>query len=76
MSVQKSQESYSDNGQDKRQSIDKNKCLLPTSKAELHGRKLMLSVWWDHHGNIHYEFLNHNPALNADLYFQELQSVY
>ena len=44
--------------------------LLP--KTELHGRKVMLYVWWDHHGIIHYEFLNHNQTLNADLSSQQL----
>ena len=46
------------------------------SKAELHGRKVMLCVWYDHHNIIHFEFLNCNQTLNADLYSQQVQCVH
>ena len=36
----------------------------------------MLCVWWNHCGIIHFEFLNHNHTLNADLYSQQLQRVH
>ena len=29
-------------------------------------------LWWDHHGIIHFEFLNHNQTLNKDLYQQHM----
>ena len=45
-------------------------------KAELHGRKVMLSVPWKHYGFIHFEFLNSNQTLNAVLYSQQLQRVH
>ena len=31
---------------------------------------------WDNHSIIHFEFLNHNQTLNADLYSQQLQYVH
>ena len=41
----------------------------------LHGRKVILCVWLDHLGIIHFEFLNRNQAHNACLYSQQLQCV-
>ena len=52
------------------------KSLQPIPKAELQRRKVMLCVWWDHQGIIHFEFLNYNQMLNADLYSQQLQHMH
>ena len=51
---------FYDNVQHKEQWIDKDESQQPTPKAELHGRKIMLCVKWDHSGIINLEFLNHN----------------
>ena len=58
---------FYDNVQRKKQWIDKDESLEPTSKVKLLGRKDMLCVWWDHRGIIHVEYLNHNQT---NLYFQ------
>ena len=50
--------------------------MQPTSKVELCGRKVILCVWWDHHGIIYFEFLNHNWTFNADLCYQQQQHVH
>ena len=42
-----------------------------TPKTELDGRKIMLSVWC-----VHFEFLNYNQIINADLYTHYLQYVH
>ena len=39
-------------------------------------RKIMVCVWWDHHGIIYFEFLNCNQILNGYLYTQQLQYVH
>ena len=44
-----------------------NLCIL--LQKELHGRKVLLYVWWDHCSIIYFEFLNYNQTLNADLDF-------
>ena len=36
--------------------IDKDESSQPTPNAELHERKVMLYVWWNHHSNIHLSF--------------------
>ena len=64
---------FYDNVQCKRQWIDLDESLQPTRKVLLHGRKIILCLWWDHHSIIHFEFLNHNKTLNADLYSYQLQ---
>ena len=56
--------------------IDNDESLQSTPKVELLGRKVMLCVWWDHHGIIYFEFLSYSQTLNEDLYFQQLQCVH
>ena len=36
----------------------------------------MLCVWWDRRGIIHFELLNRNETVTADLYLQQLQHVH
>ena len=52
---------------------DKDESLRPTQKEEIHKRKVILRS--DHHGIIHFQFLNQNQKLDADLKFQWLQHV-
>ena len=40
------------------------------SKPELHPKKLMLNVWFDVKGIIHWEFLEPNQTINATFYCQ------
>ena len=46
-----------------------------TSTGGLHPAKVMLSVWWDVHGIIHWEVLAPNQSINADLYCQQLDRL-
>ncbi|XP_029679587.1 histone-lysine N-methyltransferase SETMAR-like [Formica exsecta] len=47
-----------------------------TSKAELHQRKVMLSVWWDcFWGVVFFEFLLRNRTTNSDVYCRQLDSL-
>ena len=47
---------FYENAQCKRQWTDKNESLQPTTKAELPGTTVMLCVWWNYCGIIHFEF--------------------
>lgn len=47
----------------------------PQAKADLHQKKLMVCVWWDVKGVIHWEMLERNQSINAQLYCQQLQRV-
>ena len=64
-----------DNVACKRQWVDKDKSPQPAPIAELHGIKIMC-VWWDRCSIIHFELLNHNDMVTADLYVQQLQLVH
>ena len=47
----------------------------PQPKAGLHPRKVMLCIWWDCRGIIHYELLPPNTTITADLYCQQLDAL-
>ena len=53
--------------------VDRDKSPQPDPKAELHGKKIMLCMWWDSHGIIYFELLNRTETVTADLYVQQLQ---
>ena len=55
---------------------DKDKSPQPDPKAELHGKTIMLCLFWDRHGIIHFDILNRNETVTADLYVQQLQGVH
>lgn len=59
----------------KRQWLDKDQPPLPDPKANIHGKKILLCVWWDCHGIIHHELLKSNLTITADRYVQQLQRV-
>lgn len=46
-----------------------------TPKAGLHPAKVMLSVWWDHRGIIHFELLEKNRTITANVYCQQLDRL-
>lgn len=59
----------------KRQWLDKDQPPLPDPKANIHGKKILLCVWWDRQGIIHHELLNRNETVTGDVYVQQLQRV-
>ena len=46
-----------------------------TPKADLHPKKVMLSVWWAVNGIVHWEILPNGCTITADLYCQQLDRV-
>ena len=46
-----------------------------TSKAELHQKKIMLSVWWDWKGVVFFELLPKNQMMNSDVYCRQLNKM-
>lgn len=59
----------------KRQWTDKDKQPSPTAKVSLHPKKILLSVWWDMYGVIHYELLEPNQTINAKVYSEQLSRL-
>ena len=42
------------------------------SKAELHQKKITLSIWWDYKGVVYFGLLPNNRTINLDVYCQQL----
>lgn len=64
------------NARRKRQWLNKNQPPIPTPKPEFHERKVMLSVWWNVDGIIHFELLPKNSTITAAFYAQQLVRVH
>ena len=47
----------------------------PEPKADLHPKKVMLSIWWDFQDIIYYEVLPPNTTIDSELYCKQLQNV-
>jgi len=47
----------------------------PEVKDELHQRKIMLCVWWNVEGVVHWKLLPRSQTLNADIYCAQLRRV-
>lgn len=45
---------------------------VPTPMPELHPKKIMISVWWNISGVIHWEALPANRTINASVYCEQL----
>lgn len=46
-----------------------------TPKADIHQKKIMLSVWWDWKGVVYFELLKRNQTINSDVYCEQLDKL-
>ncbi|UYV67844.1 hypothetical protein LAZ67_5002206 [Cordylochernes scorpioides] len=46
-----------------------------TAKPNIHGKKLMLCIWWDQLGLIYYELLQPNETITGERYQQQLMRL-
>ena len=46
-----------------------------TSKADIHQKKVLLSVWWDYKGIVYFELLPPNRTINSDVYIEQLTKL-
>ena len=53
----------------------RNEPLPTTSKAGLHPKKVMLSIWWDWKGVLYYELLSENQTINSSKYCSQLAQM-
>ena len=44
-------------------------------KAEIQQKKIMLSVWWDYIGILHFELLPRNQMINSNGYVQQFAKL-
>jgi [histone H3]-lysine36 N-dimethyltransferase SETMAR len=59
----------------RRQWLSPGQTGVATPKADLHPKKVMLSVWWGVNGIIHWEVLPNGCTITADLYCQQLDRI-
>lgn len=64
-----------DNVKRKRSWSKADEAAQTVAKPGLTARKVLLCVWWDWKGIIHYELLRYGQTLNADLYCQQLDRL-
>jgi [histone H3]-lysine36 N-dimethyltransferase SETMAR len=48
----------------------------PIVRQDRFGKKVMLCVWWNYEGVIHFELIPDGQAINAELYSEQLHRVY
>ena len=46
-----------------------------TSKADIHQKKVILSVWWDFKGIVYFELLPRNQTINSNVYSRQLMKL-
>ena len=56
--------------------LDKNSPADQVPKMERFQKKVMLSVWWNYEGVIHFELLPDGDTINSDVYIQQINRVY
>ena len=59
----------------KKQWVQYDENPLPVAKPNLHPKKVMLSVWWDHLGVIYWELLPRNATINSEVYMRQLDDL-
>ena len=47
----------------------------PRVKRDLHPKKIMICVWWDWEGMVHWEMLDRNVTTTKELYIAQLRRV-
>lgn len=66
---------YFDNPKRKRSWTDPGKPAKPTPKANIHGKKVLLCIWWDQKGVLYYELLKRGETVNGDRYKKQLTKL-
>lgn len=59
----------------KKQWLNPGQPPLPDAKADLHPKKVMLSIWWDIRGVVYFELLPEGETINAEVYSAQLQNL-
>lgn len=59
----------------KRSWCDLNEPPKTIAKADIHQKKVMLSIWWDYKGVIFFELLPRNQSINSEVYCRQLDDL-
>lgn len=55
--------------------LNKGDTPQPTPKPDLHPKKVMLSIWWNFKGIIHFELLPANQTITSEVYCAQLERL-
>ena len=66
---------YFDNPVNKKQWLNPGEAPICVPKPNIHGKKVMLCVWWDMKGILYYELLEPCQTVNAKLYGEQLMRL-
>ncbi|UYV81711.1 SETMAR [Cordylochernes scorpioides] len=64
-----------DNPKRRKSSVKPGHASTSTAKPNIHGKKLMLCIWWDQLGVIYYELLKPNETITGERYQQQLMRL-
>jgi histone-lysine N-methyltransferase SETMAR len=67
---------YLNNPELQKQWLDKGQLPVHIAKGECLEKKFLLCVWWNYEGVIYYELVPDSRAINAEVYFQQLEKMY
>lgn len=56
--------------------VPKGQTTPSVPKQDRFGKKVLLCVWWNFEGIVHFELVPNGRAINAELYCQQLERVY
>ncbi|KAL6417162.1 hypothetical protein ACFW04_014667 [Cataglyphis niger] len=59
----------------KRSWVKQDQPAQTASKAEIHQKKIMLSVWWDYKGILYFELMPQNQTINSNVYVEQLDKL-
>ncbi|GFV75089.1 histone-lysine N-methyltransferase SETMAR [Trichonephila clavipes] len=62
-------------GDEKGHGAKKDKPAQTISKADIHQKKVMLSVWWNFKGIVFFELLPDNTTINSEVYCHQLDKL-
>lgn len=63
---------YFTNPNRKRSWVDPGQSTISTPKRNIHGKKVLLCIWWDHKGVLYYELLKPGETVTANVYQHQL----
>ena len=63
------------NSENKKQWLDLGQLGKPTPRPNFHEKKVMLCVWWNMYGVVHFELLPKGQSINAKFYCSQLTRV-